>query len=89
MARPLPENGFRVTLRHDPFFTTNVSFPCGEEQRSLPSALSYCLRTSTTRTGGDRLTVLYVSTTTSYFIYWLLHFRDSQRLKKKGGSGAD
>ena len=63
VARPLPENAFRVALRHDFCAETGVSVPCGEEKgenSSSPMGLRYSY-TNYTDWWGDRQTLLCVS----------------------------
>ena len=70
VARPLPENGSPVTPRHD-LGTTNVSVSCGEEKRVCHQPWTSVQAHQETRTGGERLTLLYASTTTLNYIQWL------------------
>ena len=68
VERQLPENGSRVTRRHDDLFATNVSVPCGEE-REFVISFDLGTLTSTTRTMGDRLTLLPPALVHNYQVY--------------------
>ena len=66
---PLTISWSRVTTRHHLFFFYKriCLLWCGKESLSC-----FCSRTSTTPTGGDRLTLLHVSTIMLYYILWLV-----------------
>ena len=60
VARQLPENGSRVTPRH---------VLCVTRKREFVISLDLGTSTSTTRTAGDRLTLLYLHLTTLYYVH--------------------
>ena len=86
VATQLPENVSRVTLRHDLLRYKRICNPV-VRNREFVISFDFGSSTSTTRTTGDRLTLLYLHL--SIFLpYTLLHNYQSYDAYKDGG-GAD